>query len=116
MDLKFRAWDRETQTMINVTNIRLWSDGGVKEISQGDEYTLMQWTGLKDFNGKDIYVGDIVIKKLKVNRHDITVGSFEPFEVKYLLCGFNLNFMSKHTCEIIGNIYKDKDLVNYYEL
>ena len=62
-EIKFRAWDKENKVMIYPKGILF--DGRVVNFNCGilepfEEYELMQFTGLYDKNGKEIYEGDII--------------------------------------------------------
>ena len=124
-EIKFRAWDKVNKWMWVVDSI-CWRAGrilhirglanyhGLKDAPIGchanyaniDNILLMQFTGLKDKNGKEIYEGDIV-KRPKGTVHEVFwVG--DRWGLKGGGCWLGAE---AHTYEIIGNIHENPELV-----
>ena len=82
-----------------------------------DKYPLMQYTGLKDKNGKEIYEGDI-LKYLQSNVYD-SLG-YLVREVIFDDGGFSVQELDDYCpyigvlgeTEIIGNVYEQPELVD----
>ncbi|EHA7774624.1 YopX family protein [Enterococcus faecalis] len=78
MILKFRAWDKNTNDMVDVKTIDLEKDGSIGCIVDYNginldvsECVIMQSTGLKDKNGVEIFEGDI-LKIIEVTNEGIS--------------------------------------------
>ena len=63
---------------------------------------LMQYTGIKDNNGREIYEGDVFRWML---------GEIEEIKWDEELNGWNIDKAGLSTGEIIGNIYENKELL-----
>lgn len=120
--IKFRAWDKENEKMMKVSSLHLEN----KEISVKENGTfhlfrmqdLMQYTGLKDKNGKEIYEGDIVLIKLdETSTWYKTVVKFkEGAFIASLIDREDYIYIFHHgftddDFEIIGNVYENKNLL-----
>lgn len=128
MITKFRAWDKETKTMLDVLLIDFkksvligehWEFGETNFINF-DEIELMQSTGLKDKNGKEIFEGDIVDYKGReavVKWH----GSYASFiyrfvdELQERASDWEPLFLACYHFEVIGNIYENPELLEAEE-
>ena len=132
-EIKFRCWDKEYEKMTcfddedyqytpplvfrldqvfkKDSNYDDYEDFEYNDIT--DEIEIMQYTGLHDKNGKEIYEGDIV-KSFFVDTDEAgnEIYKYYIIEVKYdeVLCSYKIDkFMN---LEVIGNIYENKELLN----
>ena len=118
---KFRAWDEYSKRMM-YRDFSIWCNGEVSDTEGNYLDNLMQYTGLKDKHGKDIYEGDILRFKDCVgtgeyNSWDEEV--MEPFLNSKVVSFGNIgwenvghwNCKGNYTAEIIGNIYENSNLI-----
>ena len=124
-EIKFRCWDKENSRMIlpsgsfmdvsQTQGVDRWVFG-LDVFNHPDNIELMQFTGLFDKNGKEIFEGDVVKFQTKG-------GNTMVYEVRWKNRGFNLKHMpqfspnrmtpnNKNEIEIIGNIHENPELLN----
>lgn len=145
-EIKFRAWFTKRQEMVNVETMNLFSTcvevGAKVDHEKGGWYTqisestnrktalpgstrqvprvvLMQYTGIKDSKGNEVYEGDIIkVNKLTFESsaplpENLTVtyygGMFQFFRGKEPLMGLHLAYLDDG--EIIGNIFENPELI-----
>lgn len=145
-EIKFRAWDNENKYMVtskqgvftalrNSMNIvrqddGYYNDGDLLKPNK-EKYSLMEFTGLHDKNGKEIYEGDIIEFSYdvftgnfdtKVGRGTIEFidGAFyiKPFEIEGRKVKdtdneewFLLYTVNTDTLEVIGNVHENLELL-----
>ena len=121
-EIKFRVWNTVIGGWAGTTPSTLFeliledqSKLSLKALKE--DFTFMQYTGLQDINGTEIYEGDIV----KTSRNDGTPAQHKQIgTVIYTAPSFCINqhfyneelqmdFNAFNSIEVIGNIYENKD-------
>ena len=118
-EIKFRGWVKKEKEMVEILSIETREDGLVyvlykdkSKCTLGKFFVeIMQYTGVKDKNGKEIYEGDIVILndaeeenkcivKYKYGSYILVDGDLRE----------NLSNVEDRFLEVVGNIYENKNL------
>ena len=127
---KFRAWDGAKKEMFKDT-FAITESGQVVVVEQEfvtsppdyvfvDHLVIMQSTGIKDKNGKEIFEGDIVDykgRKAIIKWH----GSYASFIYRFVdkmqerVSEWDPLFLAYHHFEIIGNVYENKEFLEDME-
>ena len=114
--IKFRAWDKANKHFIwslnpeAGPNYPIWNTDFWRRVeSDPDNYDPMQFTGLLDNNGKEIWEGDILAAE------DGRLSSIEydapHFIVRHHPEGGSDFIAAKNKFEVIGNIYENPELL-----
>jgi hypothetical protein len=114
-EIKFRAWDEHTKNMITPALEFDNSDRPMQITFHVIDVKLvwMQFTGLKDKNGKEIYEGDVLLTtyntKYFVVEWHLSRWWGTPIKGLHSGRGKDIHFIKS---EIIGNIYENPELLN----
>lgn len=125
-EIKFRAWDKSHQEMLDWVYLITQHSMAIFATSEG-YFELMQYTGLEDRNGVEIYEGDIVkcgepenyevawddidgtlvLRRPRKPKKAYDWGPRKDGKVYY---GFRFS-KSRELIEVIGNLYENPELL-----
>ena len=125
-EIKFRAWDKKKKVMFNRILDVNFCDAGIftvvaeyndeEHLLLGEDIKLMQFTGLQDKNGKEIWEGDVVQIQEYKGKHIVgkivfnnEIGRFCFSDSDGLMWG--LTTKDKFN-EAIGNVHENPELLN----
>jgi len=126
-EIKYKVWDKNNKKFIpqSITKdleITIRFDGvfvsdnvRIDGTKNGEDLILLQYTGLTDKHGKEIYEGDIVSymdKTLIVEWSECRWAFVYPNNEDVLDGFYVYTYKLNKKMEVIGNIYENKNLLN----
>jgi uncharacterized phage protein (TIGR01671 family) len=124
-EIKFRAWDKANKRWFSSSAIYLTQiTGGYHYAPENSKHVeLMEWTGLNDKNGKEIYEGDFIkvdkdvaeafhVKEegvVSFSRGAFTYGDSISQILPYFVRADDTTTLRG---EVIGNVHENPELLN----
>ena len=121
-EIKFRAWDKKRKEIFQIGNLSISYSGSFLDCTKRmtnlfreerllipEDCEVMQYTGLKDINGEEIYEGDIIkwIDSDGKERRD----AVEFRRGHFFICNYDYSIDCYPQIEVIGNIYENPELL-----
>lgn len=130
-EIKFRAWDTVNKVWRDIEELIIGknnavvaikdTNGNIYQVHEG-QIVLMQYTGLKDKNGEEIYEGDFIRRFIEDEKAEkqreqvfeiVWNNEYAEFEPLFHETGWRpvLKYVLESDCDVIGNIYENPELL-----
>lgn len=119
-EIKFRIWDKKVKCFflpnleVQQSGKNTFTFGFSSKVKHPENHPLMQYTGLKDKNGKEIFEGDIV----EIDEDENLTGEvmYDKDRAGFIMyfddAPADIHFEDSDILQIIGNIYENPELID----
>jgi uncharacterized phage protein (TIGR01671 family) len=135
---KFRIWDKKHETFVTEPFYAIGLDGtirvGAHRSTEPERYELLEYTGLKDCKGQEIYKDDLLIHRYPAGStiykafigektHDVDGLDFGYYGVHFMYVSSTIRYIGDcvtgmkgsyplvSELEIIGNVHENPELL-----
>ncbi|MEO6891012.1 MAG: YopX family protein [Ktedonobacteraceae bacterium] len=113
--LKFCVWNKHAKKMEAVQDLYWFEEQHIRDFSDDTQYEVLQFTGMQDRHGKDVYEGDILgLDDPEDHSRALVVfhqGAFKPQLLIRQRPKYSPIFDTGWDWTIIGNMYENPELL-----